>query len=53
MSKPYEGQPVLAKIEHQSSLGLSKWFEVIYHNGEKFTSYSGSKTFEDGEQVKQ
>tara|TARA_R110000772_G_C13062880_1_gene415475 strand:+ start:345 stop:587 length:243 start_codon:yes stop_codon:yes gene_type:complete len=43
-------EPVLAEINHLNGLGLSKWFEVVYFD-EKWHSYSGSKTFEDGEQV--
>ena len=47
---PDELEPVLAKIEHINDLGKSKWYEVVYYNG-NWRSYSGSKTFEDGEQV--
>ena len=42
--------PVLALINHVGELGLSEWYEVVYHF-DKWHSYSGSKTFEDGEQV--
>jgi len=51
MSLPYECQAVLAKIKVQTSLGLSGWFEVVYHDGDKWSSYDGSNTFEGGEQV--
>lgn len=47
---PSELEPVLAKIEHINSLGKSKWYEVVYFDGE-WRSYSGSKTFQDGEKV--
>ena len=48
---PTEPDAVLAIIEGQNSLGLSRWREVIYHNGEKWCAFDGSDTFEDGEQV--
>lgn len=47
---PNELEPVLAEIEHVNDLGKSKWYEVVYFY-EKWQSYSGSETFEDGEQV--
>jgi hypothetical protein len=50
---PNKLDSVLAKITHQNDLGLSQWYEVVYYdvdNG-KWCSYSGSKTFEDGERV--
>ncbi|MFV0146640.1 hypothetical protein OBK08_01430 [Empedobacter falsenii] len=47
---PKEFEPILAKIEHQNSLGLSSWYEVVYFDG-KWQSYAGSKTFNDGESV--
>jgi len=50
MSIPNESEPVLALITHQSDLGESKWYEVVYFL-RKWCSYSGSNTFEDGEQV--
>ena len=43
-------EPVLAKIEHINSFGKGKWYEVVYYDG-NWRSYSGSKTFEDGEKV--
>lgn len=49
MNLPDE-RPVLAKVEHQGSLGKSTWFEVVYYD-EEWKSFAGSKTFEDGEQV--
>ena len=42
--------PVLAKIQHINDLGKSKWYEVVYFDG-NWRSYSGSKTFKDGEKV--
>lgn len=47
---PAELEPVLAKITYQNDLGLSQWYEVVYYDT-KWRSYSGSKTFEDGERV--
>ena len=47
---PDELEPVLAKIEHINSLGNSKWYEVVYYDG-NWCSYSGSNTFNDGEKV--
>ena len=49
---PIELEPVLAEIHYMNDLGLSKWYEVVYmsENGE-WLSYSGSKTFKDGEKV--
>ena len=51
MKLPTELIPVLAEIEHQGDLGKVTYPEVVYHNGEYWCSYTGSKTFEDGEQV--
>ena len=48
---PNELDSVLAKITHQNDLGLSQWYEVVYYADDKWCSYSGSKTFEDGERV--
>jgi hypothetical protein len=50
MHCPDELEPVLAKIEHINDLGKSKWYEVVCFYG-SWLSYSGSKTFEDGERV--
>lgn len=47
---PKELHPVLAKIEHINDLGKSKWYEVVYFDGE-WNTFSGSQTFQDGEQV--
>ena len=47
---PNELEPVLAFITHQGDLGRNEWYEVVYFFKE-WCSYSGSKTFEDGEQV--
>lgn len=47
---PIQLEPVLAEIEHINDLGKSKWYEVVYFD-EKWQSYAGSKTFEDGEKV--
>jgi hypothetical protein len=48
---PNKLDSVLAKITHQNDLGLSQWYEVVYYSDGKWCSYSGSKTFEDGERV--
>ena len=48
---PTELESVLAKITHQNDLGLSQWYEVVYYDDNKWCSYSGSKTFQDGERV--
>lgn len=50
IGSPNELEPVLALINHVGELGLSEWYEVVYYF-QKWCSYSGSKTFEDGEQV--
>jgi hypothetical protein len=47
---PDELEPVLARIEQINSLGKSGWWEVVYYDG-IWRSYSGSKTFENGEKV--
>lgn len=44
-------EPILAKIEHMSDLGLSSWYEVVYFDDNEWFSYAGSKTFNDGEKV--
>jgi len=48
---PNELEPVLAKISHQNDLGKPQWYEVVYYVDSKWCSYSGSKTFDDGERV--
>lgn len=48
---PDELEPVVAFIQGLNDLGISKWYEVVYHDGERWQSYEGSKTFEDGEIV--
>ncbi len=48
---PKELEPVLAEIKSLTCLGQSKWHEVIYHDGDKWCSYSVSNTFDDGESV--
>jgi hypothetical protein len=48
--EPNKLEPVLALINHQGYLGMSEWYEVVYFF-QKWRSYTGSKTFEDGEQV--
>lgn len=50
ISSPNQLDSVLAEIHHINELGLSKWYEVVYYD-DKWYSYAGSKTFEDGEQV--
>lgn len=54
MDKPQDFEPVLAKIQRQGDLGLSTWHEVVYFDEVRegiWKSFSGSDTFEDGEQV--
>lgn len=51
MNLPKPDTEVLAKISHQYDLGESHWYEVVYHDGEEWQSFHGSKTFEDGERV--
>jgi hypothetical protein len=48
---PTELDSVLAKIRHQGDLGISQWYEVVYYLDDEWCSYSGSKTFQDGERV--
>ena len=48
---PNELDMVLAKINHQNDLGLSEWYEVVYYSDNKWSSFYGSKTFQDGEIV--
>ena len=50
---PNELEPVLAKISHQNDLGNPQWYEVVYYVDGKWCSYSGSKTFDDGEIVEE
>lgn len=50
IGSPNELEPVLAFINHIGELGLSEWYEVVYYS-DKWHSYSGSKTFQDGEKV--
>lgn len=50
IGSPNELEPVLAFITHQGDLGKNEWYEVVYFF-EKWCSYAGSKTFNDGEQV--
>jgi hypothetical protein len=50
MGIPNESEPVLALITHQNDLGKNEWYEVVCFF-QKWKSYAGSKTFEDGEQV--
>ena len=50
IGSPTELEPVLALITHQGDLGKSEWYEVVYFF-QKWVSYEGSKTFQDGEQV--
>ena len=50
LGSPKELVPVLAIINRQGDLGFSEWYEVVYYF-QKWCSYAGSKTFEDGEQV--
>ena len=50
IGSPSELEPVLALINHQGDLGKNEWYEVVYFF-KKWCSYSGSKTFDDGEKV--
>jgi hypothetical protein len=43
-------EPVLAEISHVNDLGTSTWYEVVFYS-DKWYSYAGSKTFDDGERV--
>ena len=47
---PTELKSVLAKISHLNDLGISEWYEVVYYS-DGWQPYSGSDTFEDGEDV--
>ena len=47
---PDELEPVLAQIEHINDWGKSKWYEVVYYDG-NWRSYDASSTFDDGEKV--
>lgn len=49
--KPEDLEPVLAEIYSVNCLGESKWYEVVYHDGNMWRSYAGSDTFDDGEKV--
>ena len=49
--KPVELEPVLALIETHTELGPQHWFEVVFHDGERWRSYEGSDTFSNGEIV--
>ena len=53
MRYPENMEPVLAEIHHQGALGAGAWSEVVYYDEEnrEWRSFSGSKTFKDGEQV--
>tara|TARA_X000000950_G_scaffold264184_1_gene337180 strand:- start:664 stop:867 length:204 start_codon:yes stop_codon:yes gene_type:complete len=53
MKKPVDMKPVLAKVQRQGSLRLYGWCEVVYFDDVAgiWRSFSGSTTFEDGEQV--
>jgi hypothetical protein len=48
---PNELEPVLAKIASQSDLGRQSWYEVVYWADGEWSSYDGSRTFQDGEKV--
>lgn len=53
MELPNKLEPVIADIRHQSETGKHQWYEVVYHDGEKWCHYAGSDTFNDGESVKE
>ena len=46
-----ELMPILAEIQHTGSLGVSKWYEVVYYEKNEWHSYAESKTFSNGEKV--
>lgn len=50
-NKPKLGEPVLAEISATNSLSTAHYYEVIYHDGDRWCAYFGSKTFQDGEIV--
>lgn len=49
---PNQLVPVLAKIFAITDLGANIYHEVVYHDGKKWCSYHGSKTFDNGEHVR-
>jgi hypothetical protein len=51
VNKPEALRPVLAKITVQGDLGMSTWYEVVYHNGDDWKGYSGGSSMDDGETV--
>lgn len=53
ISKPINLVPVLAYIEHQNDLGLSRWAEVVTYDSENkgWEGYHGGTKFQNGEQV--
>lgn len=53
MELPNKLESVIADIRHQSETGKHQWYEVVYHDGNKWCCYAGSDTFRDGESVKQ
>jgi hypothetical protein len=46
-----EGTQVLALIETIGTMGVSKWYEVVYYLQGDWHSYMGSSTFTNGEKV--
>lgn len=44
-------EPVLAEISKSGELGKEGWYEVVYHDGERWQHFAGSDTFDDGERV--
>ena len=50
IGSPNQLEPILALITRQGDLGKNEWYEIVYFF-EKWCSYAGSKTFDDGEQV--
>lgn len=54
MALPKKLRPVLAKIRAITELGVSEYYEVVYYDDfidNKWCSFAGSKTFNDGEFV--
>ena len=48
---PEKDFSVVAWVEQLNDLGTSRWYEVVYHNGNEWCAYHGSDTFKNGESV--
>jgi hypothetical protein len=54
MNLPKPGADVLAKIISDPFIngsGLASWYEVVYHDGDRWRTYNRSETFDDGGRV--